>query len=353
MKHTINNNTADETGLLVFAKAAIESAKKNKKTIHTAFNVLCFILLAFFVWKFRIALVDALKLSIGTGVKFLWLPLLFIVWNCFATLGWQCIINAAGKKNETSFLKLYSLRVQGQALNMVLPVSGIGGEVLRAGKASGKSGFQKSALAVGTDKIADVSSDALLTFAGVIIALHYFTNRILFSIAAVILVAAIILCIVFWRRVLRKMTSGRYFKKIRTQILAITEDKKYTVAYYKSFAYHLAEHILMAFEIFVAAKLIGVNLGFAELLFVNSISSLFNIMFVVVPGRIGSFECSLAYAFSQLSLTPGAGISVALVRRARQLLICLAGMLLIFLKEKSGRTDEQKQENKDSLSYSC
>lgn len=352
MKHT-NNNTANEAGYAALAKTAAAFAKKNKKTIHIVFNVMCLILLAFFVWKFRIALIDALKLSIGTGAKFLWLPFLFIIWNFFATLGWQSIINVTGKKNGTRFLTLYSLRIQGQALNMVLPVSGIGGEVLRAGKASGNSGLQKSALAVGIDKIADVSSDALLAFAGVVIALHYFTNRILFSAAAVILISAIILCIVFWRRILKQLTNGKCFIKIRPQILAITEDKKYSVAYCKSLAYHLIEHIIMAVEIFVAAKLIGVDLGFAELFYVNTISSLFNIMFIVVPGRIGSFECSLAYAFSQLSLSPGAGISVALIRRARQLLICLAGMLLIFIKEKNGRADEQKRESKDSLSYSC
>jgi hypothetical protein len=173
----------------------------------------------------------------------------------------------------------------------------------------------------------------VLAVAGILIAIEFFPyQKISFTLSWILLIM-IAAGFIFWQRMMLKVTRFWKFKAGKEIMLSIIHNKHLRLAAAKTFFYHLIEHILMAVEILVVAHLTNTYLGFRELLYVNTISSVFNIVFIIIPGRIGSYECSLAYAFSQLSLSPAAGISIALIRRARQLVVCLAGLLLMTLKK--------------------
>jgi uncharacterized membrane protein YbhN (UPF0104 family) len=288
---------------------------------------LCF----FFIWYFRHALYDAFKLSTTIGLNFLWLPILFIIWNLFATAGWFRVLQSATDRYKNAFWHLYNVRIQSQSLNLILPVSGIGGEALRSVKTSAGNGYASSLTSVTIDKLTDIISETVLAIAGVVIAIEFFPYQkilLAFSCSLLILIA---IGILFWQRMMLLVMRFWKFQAGKEILLSIINNKKLRTASVKAFFYHLTEHLLMAVEILVVANLTDIQIGFRELLYINTISSVFNIVFIIIPGRVGSYECSLAYAFSQLSLSPAAGISIALIRRARQLLICLAGLLLMVL----------------------
>ncbi len=302
--------------------------------VRNALNIFFLAVLCLVIWQFRKEVISALKLSISIGWGFLLLPILFFVWNTFATKGWQALLNRQNDCNKASFWNLFLLRVQSQAINQVLPVSGIGGEALRSFKTRENSSLRNSTMIVVVDKTIDVVADFVIAIAGVLVAFSLAELNmgmvILFG-SILVLLTGIIL---FWKIILKNCTifikSGHYKKNLNE----LLNDNTLERATRKSFVYHFIEHVIMMMEIYVVAKFIGIDLGIQQLLYCNAVGTLFNVLFIAVPARAGAFECSLAFAFSQMGLMTSAGISVALIRRARQILVCFTGLVLFFYKKR-------------------
>src|SRR5512133_283455 len=110
---------------------AIPSILRRYTYIRKVLNIFFLVVLCLVIMQFRKEVISALNMSMSIGWGFLALPFLFVVWNTFATKGWHSLLNTLGESNRESFWNLFLLRVQSQALNQVLPVSGIGGEALR------------------------------------------------------------------------------------------------------------------------------------------------------------------------------------------------------------------------------
>ncbi|NLD91945.1 MAG: flippase-like domain-containing protein [Fibrobacter sp.] len=298
--------------------------------------VLCLV-----IWQFRKEVISALKLSMSIGWGFLLLPVLFLVWNTFATKGWQALLNKQYNSKCVSFWNLFLLRIQSQAINQVLPVSGVGGEALRAFKTRVYGSLKNSTMIVAADKTIDVVADFVLAIAGILIAFslaELTTGMVILLGAMLILLTGVI---VFWKTILKNVITiikSVHHKEILNEFL---NDKVRNAAIRKSFAYHLIEHVIMMMEIYVVAKFTGIDLGIQQLLFCNAVGTLFNVLFIAVPARAGAFECSMAFAFSQIGLAASAGISVALIRRARQILVCFTGLVLFFYENKRTGINEQ------------
>jgi uncharacterized membrane protein YbhN (UPF0104 family) len=271
-------------------------------------------------------------MSIGWG--FLLLPVLFIVWNTFATKGWLVLLNRQNDINDASFWNLFFLRIQSQALNQVLPVSGIGGEALRSLRTSNKNGLKNSTAIVVVDKTVDVFADFVIAIAGLLIAFSVVELHTGLVILLGCILALLIGVVLFWKAILKKCTVFIKSEHYKESLNGLLDDKTIEMATRKSFAYHFIEHLVMMIEIYIVAKFIGVDLGIQQLLYCNAVGTLFNVLFIAVPARAGAFECSLAFAFSQIGFSTSAGISVALIRRARQILVCFTGLVLFFYKNK-------------------
>jgi|GEM_PF-2475363 len=321
--------------------------KTHYRSMRNISDVVLICLLAALAVYFWRPVADAFKLSVTAGWGFFLLPLLFMIWNTFATAGWYTLVNVSSQNCKPRFWYLYILRIQSQALNLVLPVSGIGGEALRTVKTRDVNGIKSSARAVVIDKVLDVTSDMVLAFAGIAIACTCFAfPKMVF--AAAITICAVLLCgVCFWQLIASWIIQKTKWEKLAGKMGALLHDKNTAKASRESFAWHFVEHLFMAVEIYVVAKMVGVTLGVQDVLYCNAVAALFNILFILVPGRIGAFECSLAYAFSQIGLASSAGISVALIRRARQVLICIIGLLSLTIKGR--RSAEYKNQTQSSL----
>ncbi len=288
-------------------------------------------------WKYHGQLLEALKLSLKIGWFVFIIPALFLIWNLFATCAWLRIIQATSNGKKTNFWNLYLIRIQGQALNLVVPLCGLGGEALRMVKISTETGMRSGVTSVAADKTVDILAEAVLALVGGIAAARFFpypATSFILSLVGIGLLAGLF---AFWKKIGRIALKVLPFGKGRTIFYSFSNDKRIRHGIQKAFLHHFVEHILMAGEIVLIAHLLGTNLGIQEILLVNTISSLFNLMFVFIPGRLGAYECSTAWAFRLLSLQPAAGVSVALIRRARQLLVCCAGIIVMALQKGTTR----------------
>jgi len=308
--------------------------KKNRVAIKHAAYVVLLLGLTISVWQFHDPLLSAFFLSLTIGWKIFLIPVVFLVWNFIATYGWRLIICASPGDSELSLWRLNSIRIQGQALNQVLPMSGIGGEVMRSVKTAGPQGIKSSGTTVAIDKTMDIFAEFVLAVFGLIA----FVKKDMFSSSPIALlsVCLVLIAVLFflwpgvWSATLRKWPFG-VAKDVFT---ALASDVKIRNASREAFVLHCVEHALMVVEIYLVSRLLGYSLGLFELLIVNTVSSLFSLLFILIPGRIGAFEYSMAFAFNLLALPPSAGVSIALIRRARQLFVCGAGIILIAVPNK-------------------
>lgn len=331
-----------------FAKNVINSSanyyRAHSGTIKSTASALLIVLLITLVWQFRQHLPQVVIQLKMVGPKVLLLPLIFLLWNYFATMAWKKVLQALVKGQPIEFWRLYLIRIQGQALNLVLPLSGIAGESLRFAKTSIINGMSTSITAVMIDKTIDLIAEILVAVFGLIL---YFIPSILLHQTIHIVFALFItltVVVIFWQKIWVFILQQWLLRIGKESFLPLTRNPYIGEASRQAFLHHCGERLLMIGEIFIIAAMIDINLGIRDILIITAVASFGSVLFILVPGRFGSFEFSMAFAFSLLSLPPAAGVTIALVRRARQIIVSMIGIYLI-VKPLAGETVFKKRNN--------
>ncbi len=83
----------------------------------------------------------------------------------------------------------------------------------------------------------------------------------------------------------------------------------------------LAGHTLLAIEIWVVTAFLGFSIPITAPLIVEGAVKFIGTLFFFVPGQLGVNEGAYALLITAIGLPPGAGVTLALVRRARALII--------------------------------
>jgi lysylphosphatidylglycerol synthase-like protein len=101
-------------------------------------------------------------------------------------------------------------------------------------------------------------------------------------------------------------------------------------------AVELAGHALLALEIFVTLHALGLNAGPRSAFIIEGAVKWIGALFFFVPGQIGVSEGIYAVLLPAVGLPAAAGVTIALVRRARALLIGGLGFLFFVLPARNG-----------------
>jgi putative membrane protein len=94
-----------------------------------------------------------------------------------------------------------------------------------------------------------------------------------------------------------------------------------------SFLWHLASWIIGASEIWLALHLLGSPAGFGEALILESLVQAVRSAAFVVPGGLGVQEGGYILLGGLLGLSPEFCLSLALIKRVRELLVGLPGLI--------------------------
>lgn len=323
--------------------------KRYSDEIKKTFNILFLAAVLITIYEFRDVILEALQMSIKIGYMVLFIPLLFLVWNYIATIGWAGLLKTASSFRHGVW-ELYLIRIQCQTLNLILPLCGMGGEALRSIKTANEKNIKESTFCVALDKSADVSSEALLAVIGLLLASKLFPFPFAVETSAIVCLVVLSVMLFAWKSVWSIIWRFWPLKRGKNTIVHISNNDRLKGAYWRAFSFHFIEHVLIAGEIFTIAYFLGVKLHIRELLIVNAITSVSTLIFLFVPGRIGAFECSLAFGFNLLSLSTTAGLSVAIIRRARQVLVCMIGAILLVTQRKKldkSKTPLKKMDNEE------
>ncbi|MDY6854057.1 MAG: lysylphosphatidylglycerol synthase domain-containing protein [Thermodesulfobacteriota bacterium] len=290
---------------------------------------------------FRNQIIVAIEQLALVGWPVLFIFPLFGIWNFAAACGWYGLVEATPRNSVPSRTRLFVIRLEAQAINIIAPLLSIGGEVLKTSLIAEKRGQITSAPSVILDTISSTIAGLVFSLLGTIYYFTYIQDEPRFLILILSSFLAVLM-LFYWPLWLRLLRNIRIFPKdfIVRRVLDLLEGSSFH--FYKPFRrailWHLVERILMSVEILILSWSLGYTIGVTEALFAGAIMSAFSLLLFFIPAQIGAAEGGLALAFSILDLPANLGLTVALARRTRQMITTSVGLALLAFKERLGFT---------------
>ncbi len=277
-------------------------------------------------------------------------PLLVIVYLCVSfsimllfAIRWRFVLKTFG--HNLSFSEAFSFRVIEYGISYLTPSGKAGGEPVRAALLTRKGiKFKEGLAAVVADKSIEMSVSVLFFIFGLLtLAIDYALPRGLNILLIVLSLFLLYLLWKFYSRILQgKPVFTALYQFLRLHKVkfllkyqqVIADFEKPIIKFYnqekKAFFVALSISLLSLCLSIVEYKILMLMLGInAPLSIVFIVFSVVGIAFLVpVPMGLGSLEAFQASLFSVLGLGSAAGVGLAMITRARDLLWVLVGVIL-------------------------
>jgi uncharacterized membrane protein YbhN (UPF0104 family) len=255
------------------------------------------------------------------------------------TLGWQFAFSS----NRTPFLRLLGARIAGEALNIVTAVGQVGGEAVKAWLVRRDVSYEESVPSLIIAKTTITIAQALFLVIGIALAWTWFD------------VDSSLLGGMLWLLVIEVVAVGGFFAAQVSGVIARSGRLLRAVgvsgdagaarldqalrAYYRrqwrrfalSVALHLAGWLLGAVEALAVLWALDIDMSLATATAVEALGSGVRFATFLVPASLGAFEGANAAAFAALGHGAGAGLAFSFVRRARQAVWVVIGLLILLV----------------------
>jgi putative membrane protein len=258
------------------------------------------------------------------------LPVTFL-----ATIGWQVLLPP---DRRPSLPFLFRLRLIKEAVNALLPVAQVGGEVVRAKLAvrKGLSLAQSTASCV-VDVLAGTVGLVLFVLTSLAVAMATLRDPLLAQAGlAVVVVVALIAGSLF---IAHKAGVGRRIGQfsqrwtaIASRVGALGDAFRDIGARRKeigaSWAWHMAAWLAGAFETYVAMWALGLHPTLVQALIVEGLAQTAKVVGFAIPGALGVQEGGYLLLGGALGLSPDQALALSLLRRLRELTLGALGLVL-------------------------
>jgi len=306
-------------------------------------------------WLMRIALVLGTTLGIGlvlheglapilallgaAGWTLLWLVPLHALPLLLDVLGWRTLLRAAGVAPAlASPARLFVIAAVREAVNRLLPVANVGGEIVGIRMLCGDGGDAPAvAASVVAEVLLTIISQLLFAAAGVLLLLQL-TGRVAASAdllsglaLALALVAALYLLVhrgSIFERLLRGVEGmldlPARLRGLRAQAKALDASLRellgHSTALLAALCWQLAGLVAGAIETWLVLHLLQHPVGFGSALVLESLTQAIRHFIFVVPAGLGIQEAGLVGFGYLLGLGNDASIALSLAKRMREIL---------------------------------
>jgi uncharacterized protein (TIRG00374 family) len=254
------------------------------------------------------------------------------------TLGWRFAFPRA----PAPFHRLYGARMAGEALNLVTAFGSVGGEAVKAWLIRRDVAYEESVPSVVIAKTTTTIAQALFLLIGVALAwvLLATDSRLIgamlwllvVEVAAVagfvgVQVAGIVGRagrLLAWFGV---VAPGDHARRLDAALRDYYRRDWRRLAW--STGFHLAGWLLGAVEAFVILHFLGVPADLVAATVIEALGAGVRFATFLVPASLGAFESANAAAFAAMGLGAGAGLAFSFVRRARQLVWIVIGLVVL------------------------
>lgn len=261
------------------------------------------------------------------------------------TWRWKFVLKALGY-GRVSFKKVNDYRIIGLAVSFLTPTAKLGGEPLRALVLSEQEDieFDDVMSSVVIDKTIDFAMSGIFFLVGIIFlmtSIGFYDGFGWLYGAGFLLVLCIVL---FYVRVLRGKTFITPFLRflgfefsswMRPFFLRVERIERVVVSFYEkdkkaflgaTFISGLS-WVVMFFEYWFAARIVGVTLGVFETFLVFTVVGL--AFLIPLPMALGSLEAGQVGIFRLLGFSGSAGLGLSLVVRVKDLFLTVYGLIML------------------------
>lgn len=297
----------------------------------------------------------------GLGFNIVSILLWPVLWYFLQSLAWYRLLEDDGIR--VPLFHLFLIKLTGEAINTVTPVSFMAGDPYRIYLLQKKTSKTVSLVSVIIDRTMQSLATILLLMMTVILALFTLPlgpkMEILLPLITLATFAVLLLAVIFQKRgIFRILTNLAVRLKIKKEKLLSLREKiegldeqirhfyqKHKIHFFEILTLHFLARLVGVIEIYLIAIFLGLPLAFSHCLFLTSLTILINIAFVFIPGSIGVLEGSYGALFYLFKLNPVYGVTIQLVRRIRAIVYTFLGLLIIlFYKPSLKQTVEKYQE---------
>jgi putative membrane protein len=260
----------------------------------------------------------------------------------FSALGWQAI--AKGGAARGPGLRAYlSLRAIREGVNNLLPLAQIGGEFVVA-RLLQKRGVRLAQAVGGTiaDLMMEMGTQVLFTVLGIVLLVHSVGHSEVSDLATrALLIATLVVAAVFaalWlglAAVIERavLGLGRSFGWPATAEIgglhaALTACFRAPAGVTLAALWHLVSWLLGGVEVCLVMHFFGSDIGIGPGLIIESLGQAFKAVGFAVPGAIGVQEGGYVVVCRLLGITPETAIALSLVKRVREAVLGIPGLIL-------------------------
>jgi len=235
--------------------------------------------------------------------------------------------------------RLYVIRMIGEAYNNITPMASMGGEPIKAWVLKHKHGvsYRDAGAALVLAKTTSMVGLVLFVAVGFVLVLLNAdlsrTHKMLagFSLAMLTAWIAVFFLMQHWKLstfAATRLGRTRLGERLAHVLAALQDMDLMFARYYTehrralcwSTAWAIANWLLGVVEIYLIFQLIGHPIGWADAWIIESMVQLVRTATFFIPAGLGSQEGALMLTCGALTGLPGLGMSVALVRRSRELI---------------------------------
>ena len=302
---------------------------------------------------------DIADLLTSTGwvlllVPAIWFPTVLMNARC-----WQLLFRA---DRAPTFFQAFYAQWMGRAVNTLLPVASIGGEVVKARVLVlwGIDAKHAAASAV-VDKTVQVITVIVWGVAGVsLLAMMALDNQLVISalIGMALLGAGVAGFLVVQRAGIFGIAAKSAHKVIKTDFVGglvekadevdriVRELYRNRVRLTAAVSWRLAALILQSGEVWLAAYLLGYPISIVEALMLKSLSSTLSDAAFVVPNSYGVQEGAFVLLGGLIGISAEVSLAISLAFRIRELIIDVPG--LVFWQHAEGRAIFRRRQDDQS-----
>jgi uncharacterized protein (TIRG00374 family) len=247
-------------------------------------------------------------------------------------------------RTNISFLSLLGARLAGETVNLITPLASVGGEAMKAWLLRRDARLGESVPALIIAKTTNTIAQTLFLMLGIVAAWWAFPEGSNFSTTMWGLLGVEVLAVGgfvgaqlggLFRR------GGRVLKLVGSEggaehAQALDEALR---AFYRgqprrlglSIGFHLAGWVLGTIETLLVLHFLGAPVSIPTALVIEAFGSAVRFASFMVPASLGTLEGANAALFHGLGLGASAGLTFTLVRRARQIVWVVIGLLALVL----------------------
>ena len=276
--------------------------------------------------------------------KILFLPLPYTIVFVLDTLGWKYSL----KKTNVTFRNLFTIRLAGEAINMIIPSANFAGEPLKAYLLKRHNISMLDGIAsVVISKAIMTISQIIFVMLGVgflLFQLHVSGPRLISIIVITLLGIPMILFILFIQKRGIFLSFSKLLQKLGIKIAFVEKnvdrlielDKNIMQFYrhnkknfYLSFIFYFLGWIAGLIEVLLVLYLLNIPINFLSIYIIESLSTVAKGITSFIPGSMGGQEGGIIMIFLNLKLSASIAITFCILRRLRELIWVASGLVIL------------------------